>query len=524
MPMLPFGDYRPDLSAYQGASSQVIQNVVPRGDGYGPFADFTPFTSALPAACRGFFYARKTDGSIAVFAGTASKLYQLSNTDLSWTDVSRSGGTYTALPSSDHWQFAQFGNLVIAVEANTVPQVFDLTSSTAFADLAGSPPQARYIAVVGRFVVLSGLLSTPYRIQWSGLNAVTTWTSGINSSDFQDLPDGGIMRGVAGGEYGVIFQETAMRRMVYVPGSPVIFNIERITEDKGLMAPYSLIRAADKIFFLSPQGFQGMISTGAPAAIGKERFDRTFFADYDSGSIQMIIGAADPAQTRIYWAYKSSSGTTGQFDKVLCYDYALDRASIIGMRARAAWADAGEPRCHFRLARCAGVLARRRLDGRAVEALGRWSRAQARVLHRRQSGGDARHGRADTRWLSRAGEGVAPGDGCRDLLRLGRRAREPAERGELQHRAVGERPWTLSCQCLDAAGARAIARAGEHGLDLCVGRRARLRTGGAEVARAISNWRRLGCIRTGSSSRNGRCYPGSGRTVSRCTQARSWCC
>src|SRR5882672_1815822 len=332
MPMLPFGDYRPDLSAYQGASSQTIQNVVPRGDGYGPFQDFTAFTTALPAPCRGFFYARKTDGSIAVFAGTATRIYQLNNTSFTWTDASKGGVAYSALPSSDHWQFAQFGNFVIAVQANTVPQVFDLTSSSAFADLGGSPPQARYIAVVGRFVVLSGLLSTPYRIQWSGLNAVTTWTSGINSSDYQDLPDGGIVRGVAGGEYGVIFQETAMRRMVYVPGSPVIFNIERITEDKGLMAPYSLIRAADKIFFLSPQGFQGMISTGTPAAIGKERFDRTFFADYDSGSVQMIIGAADPAQTRVYWAYKSNSGTTGQFDKVLCYDYALDRASIIAMR------------------------------------------------------------------------------------------------------------------------------------------------------------------------------------------------
>lgn len=330
--MLPFSDYRPDLSAYQGASSQMIQNVVPRGDGYGPFADFTAFTSALPAACRGYFYARKTDGSIAVFAGTSTKLYQLSNTDFSWTDVSKSGGSYTALPSSDHWQFAQFGNLVIAVEANSAPQVFDLTSSSAFADLGGSPPQARYIAIVGRFVVLSGLLSAPYRIQWSGLNGVTTWTAGVNSSDYQDLPDGGIVRGVAGGEYGLILQETAIRRMVFAPGSPVIFNIERITEDKGLMAPYSLIRAADRIFFLSPQGFQGMVSTGAPAAIGKERFDRTFFADFDSGSIQMIIGAADPAATRVYWAYKSSSGTTGQFDKMLCYDYALDRASIIAMR------------------------------------------------------------------------------------------------------------------------------------------------------------------------------------------------
>jgi hypothetical protein len=80
MPMIPFGDYRPDLSAYLGASPKIIQNVVPRADGYGPFADFTAFTSALPAPCRGFFYARKTDGSIVVFAGTSTKLYRLSNT------------------------------------------------------------------------------------------------------------------------------------------------------------------------------------------------------------------------------------------------------------------------------------------------------------------------------------------------------------------------------------------------------------------------------------------------------------
>ena len=232
--ILTFGSYEPDKSSYKGASSQTIQNVVPRADGYGPFQDFTPFTSALAAPCRGFFYARKTDGTVAVFAGTSSKLYRLNNTDFTWVDASAGGGSYTALPTSDHWQFAQFGNLVIAVQANVVPQVFDLTSSSAFATLGGSPPQASYIAIVGRFVVLSGLLSTPYRIQWSGLNGVTTWTPGSSSSDFQDLPDGGAVRGVAGGEYGVIFQETAMRRMVFVPGSPVIFNIERITEDKGL--------------------------------------------------------------------------------------------------------------------------------------------------------------------------------------------------------------------------------------------------------------------------------------------------
>jgi hypothetical protein len=333
MPMLPFSDYRPDLSAYQaGGSSQLIQNVVPRGDGYGPFPGLNAYTQALPAPCRGFFYARKTDGSIAVFAGTATDLYLLNNTNFSWILVSKGGVSYSVLPPANHWQFAQFGSNVIAVQPNTVPQVYDTSSSTAFADLGGSPPQASYIAVVGRFVVLSGLLSTPYRIQWSGLNAMTTWTSGVNSSDFQDFPDGGSVLGVAGGEFGVIFQQTAIRRLVYAPGSPVIFNIERITEDKGLMAPYSLIRAANRIFFLAPQGFQSIEGTGVPVAIGKERFDRTFFADLDPGNLQMIIGAADPAATRVYWAYKSQSGTSGQFDKLLVYDYALDRAAIVLQR------------------------------------------------------------------------------------------------------------------------------------------------------------------------------------------------
>jgi hypothetical protein len=329
--MLPFGEYRPDVMTYDGATSQLVRNVVPRADGYGPFRSFTAFASALPGPCRGFFYARRSDGSIAVFAGTSTRLYLLNNTDLSWSHVSAGGGDYSALPSSNHWQFAQFNNFVIAVQPSVAPQVYDLAASSAFAALAGSPPQAAYIAVVGRFVVLSGLLSNPYRIQWSGLNAVTTWTSGVNSSDFQDLPDGGIVRGVAGGEYGVIFQDSVMRRMVYIPGSPVVFNIERIAQDKGLMAPYSLIRAGDKIFWLAAQGFHGMLPTGLPEPIGKEKFDRTFFADLDSASLQLIIGAADPEQSRVYWAYKSQAGMSGLFDKLLCYDYVLGRASVVSL-------------------------------------------------------------------------------------------------------------------------------------------------------------------------------------------------
>jgi hypothetical protein len=237
---------------------------------------------------------------------------------------------YTSIPAGDQWQFAQFNNFVFAVQINAAPQVFDLTSSTVFADLAGSPPQARYIAVVNRFVVLSGLgSSTPYRIQWSGQNATTTWTSGVNSSDFQDLPDGGIVRSIGGGESGLITQDSAIRRMIYAPGSPVVFQIERVAQDKGIFAPLSLVRGGDRIFFCGNDGFQMVQAGGYPQFIGKERVDRTFFADVDTGNLQLMIGAYDPKATRIYWAYKSLAGSAGLFDKILVYDFALDKWSLV---------------------------------------------------------------------------------------------------------------------------------------------------------------------------------------------------
>lgn len=403
MPLLQFGEYRPDVSDYEGQTTKTILNVLPRGDGYGPCPSFSAYSQAATAACRGAFYALKSDGSVVTFMGTVDRLYQMNNTDFSWKPVSKVGtftvtlaspgvftksahgyaindplvfsttgalptgltagtvyyvltvptadtftvstsaggsavntsgsqsgthsstGIYSALSASAQWRFAQFGNFVMTVQANVAPQVFDLSSSTAFADLGGSPPQAAYIDIVGRFVVLSGLLSNPYRIQWSGLNATTTWTSGVNSSDSQDLPDGGIVRGVAGGENGVIFQDQAIRRMTYVPGSPIVFQIDRIAQDKGLFAPYSIIRAGEVIYFHAAQGFHKIEPGGAPVQIGRERVDRTFITDLDRGNLQLFIGAQDPKGTFIYWAYKSSSGAVGLFDKILGYDPALDR-------------------------------------------------------------------------------------------------------------------------------------------------------------------------------------------------------
>ncbi|WFU35661.1 hypothetical protein QA635_15130 [Bradyrhizobium brasilense] len=335
MPLLATGEYRPDVSDYEGQATRNILNVIPRGDGYGPFPSLSAYAAPLPAACRGAFYALKSDGTVVTFAGTSNKLYKLNNTDFTWTDVSSGGGTYSALSANAQWQFAQTGNFVFATQANTTLQMFDLSSASTFGNALGSPPQAAYIGVVGRFLVLSGLLSNPYRIQWSGLNnfnAADSWISGIKSSDFQDFPDGGIVRGVAGGEAGIIFQDQAIRRMSYVPGSPIVFQIDRITQDKGLYAPYSIIRAGERIFFYAGQGFHKIEPGGVPEQIGREKVDRTFLADLDKGNLQLFMGAADPRSTRVYWAYKSVSGAVGNtYDKLLGYDFLLDRFFPVSM-------------------------------------------------------------------------------------------------------------------------------------------------------------------------------------------------
>jgi hypothetical protein len=327
---IPFPDYRPDANDFGGNHTQVVSGVLPQGDGYGPMPSLQQFTQSLPGACRGAFYARKTDGTIVIFAATSTRLYQLSNTALTWSDVSKGGAAYSTLPSVDNWTFAQFGNIVIACQANTVPQSFDVSSSSAFADLGGSPPQARYIAVVGQFLVLSGLTSNPTRVQWSDLAGITTWTPGTGFANTYDAPDGGVVRGVGGGEFGLILQESAARRMTYVPGAKPAFQLERIGEEVGLLAPYSLCHAGARLFFYSSQGFQ-MYAGGALTPIGKERVDRTFAADVDTGNFRLMIGSQDPASTRVFFAYKSVAGIAGLFDKALCYDYVLDRWAPVSM-------------------------------------------------------------------------------------------------------------------------------------------------------------------------------------------------
>lgn len=344
MVMLQLYEWRPDVSDVSAKYTQRLSNCVPRSDGYGPFKGIETFTQALPAACRGYFVARATDGTVRIFAGTATKLYLLDNTTLAWTDVSKSGGTYTTLNDEANWVFAQFNDVVVASQRNDDMQAFTISSSSAFADLGGSPPNAGWIAVVGRFLVAADLPSAPGSIAWSGLNAITTWTAGVNSSDTQPLPDRGVPKAVVeiSGGVGLILQESGARRMIFAPGSQEVFQIDVLQNVPGVLAPYSTVVALGGCYYLSTKGFVLVDGEGGFSPIGEERINRTFLGQlpstapndllqlaYDSTEARLVIGAVDPRQNVVEWVYKSAAGANALFDRGLVYHTVLKRWSPV---------------------------------------------------------------------------------------------------------------------------------------------------------------------------------------------------
>lgn len=342
---LPFPEYRPDVFDRNAKLTRLMQNAVPRGDGFGPWFDLTRYTSTLPAACRGAYMSRSlTDGTIRIFAGTATKLYLLDNSYLTWTDVSKGAGTYGSLDNDAVWSFCQFGNRVIASQRNDVMQSFVIGTSTAFADLAGSPPQAGSVSVFGSFVMACDILSAPNRVQWCSIGNPTSWSGSL--ADFQDMADGGRVRRVveAANLVGFIVQEQSVRRLVYAAGSDATFQIEKLRTDFGILAPNSLTVSGGAAYFASTKGFVQLSLDGSANFIGEERVDRTFLGKHtsqapadvrnmacDQGSLGLVFAAVDPTRNLIVWAYKTINGTSGLVNKALVYNVGGQRWGCVNI-------------------------------------------------------------------------------------------------------------------------------------------------------------------------------------------------
>ena len=206
---LTFGEWMPDQPSVSGALTDA-KNVVSQAIGYGPFpAPVTFSTSNAAEDLTSLYAAKKPNGDTELFAAGSTRIYTVTGVG-AITQV-KSGMTTGA---NDRVRFTQFGKTVISTNNAEKLQAWTLGTSTSFSDLSASAPIAKFITVVRDFVVCANTLETTqqqYRVRWSALNNETDWVEDVNTqSDYQDIPDGGQIVGIRGGEFGLVFLERAI--------------------------------------------------------------------------------------------------------------------------------------------------------------------------------------------------------------------------------------------------------------------------------------------------------------------------
>ena len=316
-----FGEWLPDQPGVAGALVDA-KNVIPQQVGYGPLPSPSEWSNAASESLNSVVAAAAPDEAVTVFAGGETKLFKL-GTNLNLSDVSKSGG-YTT-PSDQKWRFTQFGNRVIAANGGDRLQGYLMGTSTLFADLGAAAPKSRYVTTVRDFVVAgfnNGSTVYPNRVEWCALGDETSWTpAATTQADYQDIPDGGHVKGLTGGEYGIVFMDRAVVRMSYV-GSPLVFQFDTISRGLGCMEPNSIIQYAGMSFFLSDDGFY-RCNGQAVESISVEKVDRWFFNNVDISQLSSMSAAVDPLKNLVIWAFK----TVDQSTFVLIYNFNLNKWS-----------------------------------------------------------------------------------------------------------------------------------------------------------------------------------------------------
>jgi hypothetical protein len=313
---ITFGEWLPDQPSITGALVKA-ENVYSRAIGYGGIPSVVDYTQAASEPLNNVVAGKNPDGSTTIFAGSQTNLYKLDSTDMSLDDVS--GATY-ATPTDQRWRFTQFGNRVIAANGADKLQGWLLGTSTAWADLAADAPTSRFVTVVRDFVVTGHVsASLPFRVKWSALNDETSWTnSATTQSDFQEIPDGGAIVGVTGGEFGLILMDRSIYRMTYV-GSPLVFQFDNISRNLGCYEANSVIQYQGMTFFLADDGFYACDGQNV-VSIGGEKVDRFFFSDVDEEYLFNMSAAIDPIKNLVIWAYPHK-GQGGNVSRLLIYNF-----------------------------------------------------------------------------------------------------------------------------------------------------------------------------------------------------------
>lgn len=306
--MTPLMGFAPDMETPTPGVLVDCVNFIPYESGMesAPSAVTPLDVPALAAECLGAASVSKIDGTKRVFAGTTTKLYEL--TGGAWAD--RSAGTYSG-GADTRWSFAQFGDSTIAANKADAMQV---SNSSTFAAVGGSSPKAEIVFSVNAFVMALNVndgADKPDGWHCCAIFDATDWVEAVatqSASGRLVATSGPLTAGLRLGEYAVAYKSRSIYLGQYV-GAPAVWDWILVPGgNAGCVGKEAICDVDQAHFFVGADNFWLFDGT-RPVPVGDEQVRQWFFDSVDPASIYKTKCVFDRQQNRV-WIFYPPAGSS----------------------------------------------------------------------------------------------------------------------------------------------------------------------------------------------------------------------
>lgn len=316
--MTPILGFAPDSDLTAPGIFVDCTNVIPYEAGFkGAPTPVAAAVAALASECRGSAVCTQLDGTRRVFAGTQTKLYEL--TSGTWTD--RSAGSYTGSTES-RWSFCQFGNTTVATN---LADAMQSSASGAFAAIAGAPKAKVVVSASNNFVIAFNTNDGTYgqsQDRWwcCAQGDQTNWTPAVatlaNTGRLVAV-EGAIQAAQTLGDYVVAYKQRAIFVGIFV-GTPVVWQWNLIPGgEAGAVGQEAVCDIGGAHFIVSNDNFWLFDGT-RPVPIGTGVV-RQWFLNNSSPTYRYRTKAIYDKQNNLVHVSYPSLSSTGVCDATLVY-------------------------------------------------------------------------------------------------------------------------------------------------------------------------------------------------------------
>jgi hypothetical protein len=124
-------------------------------------------------------------------------------------------------------------------------------------------------------------------------------------------------------------------------GAPTVWQFDEVLPGIGVIAPGAAAQDGEVIYMLSSKGFFAVERGTQATPIGIGRIDEFVRTDLDFANVHRMSTVADPNSKRVYFAYPGAGNVAGRPNRIIIYDRAQDRWSVVDNDVELIWAAGG---------------------------------------------------------------------------------------------------------------------------------------------------------------------------------------